>query len=267
MAVGTAHVSINGVDLGDLGVRVQEVVAARSLVSRDWPIRPMPGRGQVALTESPTAQARRVILKGSQEADTLAELQTLRNHLVWYLNRPSTVLRLADMAGAFQRFVVVGADVAAIGPWAKQSAPAHTIQVELLSIDPAWYADAETVLALSGVPVQCPIGNTISRPRIVLNGPMVDPAITYRAADGALRRTMTLKVNIAAGQAVTIDTDAMTVMDNAGVNRISALEAGLWIALDPDDAGGPSGPWPTLTLAPAPSGGASASAMYRIANE
>ena len=264
----TAHAWVNDVDFELLGVRIQSVTNARSLVAREWPLRPLPGRGQVRLTDTPTPGARRLLLKGSQAAENLAALEDLRQQLVWYIKRRDTVVRLADKSGAFLRCEVVGADIPPIGPWARDQQPAHEVEIELIAEDPAWYATAETVVNFSGGPTQCPIGNTASWPRIVVTGPIENPVVTQRAADGSLRRTMALNVELAAGESITVDCEAGTVVDHAGASRMSVPGDGLWvISLDPADAGGPHGPWPTLSIAPVPSGGASAVAYYRIANE
>jgi hypothetical protein len=258
----------NDVDVGLLGVRVAKVENARTLTRREWAIRPLPGVGQAVLTDQPTPGARLFVLKCNQTAASLAALEELRRQLVWYIKRRDTVVKLADRAGAFQRCRVVGADIPPIGPWARDINPAHDVEIELMAEDPAWYSNTETVVNFSAAQTACPIGNAVSWPRIVVTGPIVNPVVTLRAADGSVRRTMTLNITLTAGQTLTVDNEAGTVVDHTGASRMEVPGNGLWmIGLDPADAGGPNGPWPTLALTPAPSGGAGAVATYRIANE
>lgn len=259
----------NDVDVSLLGLRVSSVENARSLTPRDWPIRPLPGVGQVVLTDAPTPTARRLVLSGWQEAATLAALEDLRRQLVWYVKHPSSEVKLADKAGAFQRCRVVGANIPPVGPWARDAAAAHQVEIELLAEDPAWYSSTETVVPFTAGAAACPIGNVTSWPRITIAGPITNPVVTLRAADGSLRRTMVLNIALAAGQTLIVDNEAGTVVDQSGASRMSVPGNGLWmIGLDPADAAGPNGPWPTLSLSGADQGaGTSATAAYRIANE
>ena len=54
----SASAWINEIDLEDLGIRVESILNARSLTQREWPIRPLPGVGQVMLTDDPTPSHR-----------------------------------------------------------------------------------------------------------------------------------------------------------------------------------------------------------------
>lgn len=260
----SAHAWINDVDLEIFGVRIHEVVNSRSLAGRDWPIRPLPGRGQVLTSDRATPQARRMVLKGSQEAETLEALHLRRRELIWYLNRANTEVKLADRTGSHLRCLVVGADIPPVGPWANNSRPAHRIEIELLAPDPVWYANNETVVDFTAGPTPMPINTAVSRPVIQISGPCVNPKITLRAADGTIRCTMEVIETMEHSQYITIDTDLMTVKAGDGTTRLHALKEGLWITLDPNDAGGPNGPWPTLEVAPIPR---IATATYRKGNE
>ncbi|HEU0298788.1 MAG TPA: hypothetical protein VFR37_05020 [Longimicrobium sp.] len=260
-----SHATINGVDFGQFGIRFEEIDGLGLLPDREWPIRPLPGRGQALLTDTPTPQSRRIVLKGTMMAATPEDLETLRGQAIWYLKNPGDGIRLASRAGKHLRCEVVGADLPPIGPWA--AATSSRVTIEVLAENSSWYDDVETVVDFSAAATPCPIGNGVSRPRIRITGPVVDPVITLYAADGTPRRVTTITATLLAAEWLEIDTDAMTVTDNTGADRMEVLGEGLWIELVPGDAAGPSGPWPELEIEPAPGAGGSAVATYAQAND
>jgi hypothetical protein len=144
--------------------------------------------------------------------------------------------------------------------------------IPLRALDGAWLDIEPTILALSTVPVACPIGTVSVAPRVEVFGattPVVNPVVQQRTAGGTLAATLPLVGSLGAGVAIEVDTaDALTYRRTTGT-RALALDAlgpiGASLPLlDPADASPAVGRFPTLALT-ATTGTPSGRVIYRRA--
>jgi hypothetical protein len=255
-------VSLSGVNLATLGVHINGVRGSLAPGEASYPRRPAPGGdGPVLMGVDAVRGERKLVLEGFLSAATLEDLQARRDALIWYLEDRPLDLRLADTLNRFLAGRVEAYAINPVGPWARLERPQVELSIHFVADDGRWLAEAETVIALSATPAACPLGNARSFPKITIPGPAVEPEVTYRAADGTVRRVVAFLpgTEIADGAKLIIDSTDTTVVDQDGDNRIALLAECGFIVLDRGDAAGPAGPWPTLEGPPG------ASARYRRA--
>lgn len=115
--------------------------------------------------------------------------------------------------------------------------------------------DRETIpRALSATPVACPVGTGVSAPVIRLFGaatPVVNPSVVLRSPAGQELARLPLTGSLGSNTWLDIDTTSQwlhLVSSGTRTVALSWLGVGTWPLLDPQDAAGPSGPFPTLAL-------------------
>jgi hypothetical protein len=132
--------------------------------------------------------------------------------------------------------------------------PIVELTAEFTLADPRRWERETQLLALSATPVPVPTGTGVSAPVVRLFGAstaVVDPKVVLRAPSGAELARLTLAGSL--GSNTWLDIDSGTewlhlVSSGTRTVALSWLVSGTFPLLDPADAAGASGPWPTLAL-------------------
>lgn len=255
---------VNGWDVANAGLELDNNGSGwRDAPEYSHQVANIPGRrAATVLTPEPAISPRRLVVTGTQKAATMAALRSARDLLKLNLEAPGLLEISFGDAGTMDRVHYARLEALKVDPVAPAfTMPVQKVRIQLLCEDPREHDAAETVATFTGARVQCPVGTAPSYPRITLTGPVVNPVVTYRDADLVERLKMEFQVTLAAGEQLVVDCDRLRITDAAGVNRASTLKAAPdFVTLDPADAAGLAGPYPTLEVTPAPG---AAEARYR----
>ena len=259
-------VTSDGLNLSSFGVVVHRVLNGRNAPTNEYELRGIPGReDSVLMTLDGSTRPRQLIVEGWQKAGDVPALMQNRDRLLWYLQNRTLDVRVVDQAGRYIVGRVEQHDIRPIDPFATQRA--HQFRLTLLCADPRWLDDAETSVAFGAGETQVPLGTAITRPVVTVTGPLAAPyVLSLKDAGGAEVAYMRMTVALGSGERRVFDCAATTIIDPddlpADQNRAHEWDGCKFWRFDPRNASSPNGPWPTISINPAP---ASAVADYRIA--
>ena len=123
-------------------------------------------------------------------------------------------------------------------------------------------------VAFSTAKAECPVGSAPSLPLIRVFGPSTGTGfvLTYKDHAGNTEHTLTLSgaaAVMSSTENIQIDCELATVTHSDGANLLSVLSTGSnFFSLDPQDAAGSTGPYPTVQISAA---GVSGDILYRRA--
>lgn len=242
------EITVNGFDLGELGFVLQndadgwrDGVALGALE-----LAPVPGSAGVAVLGR-TTSARSIGVSGAMRADTMAELLASTDELKARLS--DGVLEVAfgdDAARVFFCELDGPVRIAPERPVITQ--PMHWLRFTLLCPVGYVFDASPTIVDFSAAAAECPLGTGAVAPLLRLIGPATNPVVTYRDARGDEIATLGMTAELAAGDVREIDCGRFRIVDGGGVNRIGELTSGDFLAMDPRDALGEDGPYPTLEV-------------------
>jgi predicted phage tail component-like protein len=238
---------VDGIDLAEFGFTATRTDGLYNGPERTRETAEAPGLDAAQLlTPEGTLKPRRIVVEGVQSAPTRAGLLSIRDRLLGWLSHGELEIATRDQPDRGYRGRLERADPAPIAPhFASRGARFGFV---VLCPDPHAY-DAEPTELLTGAGgIEIPLGTGPVRPLLRLAGPAEAPAIVYRDARGEERARLTLPgTTLGAGHWIDLDCHRMTARDHAGNNAAAALgDDSRWIRLDPYDAAGPEGPWPTI---------------------
>lgn len=250
---------VNDVDVSTLGLSIgRSVVGAWDGPDVRAPTAPVLGRlGRLGLTDSPPANARRITATGRQRAADTATLQGLEDELKRLVHDGIVRVRAGDRAD--REWEARGKlFVRPVGPWLARTA--QDVDLVFECDDPLAQALTPRVVDFSAGATECPLGTAVSEPVIRIGDGATNPVVTVKDHRGQVVQTMGLVATIAGGDWFEIDCEAQTIVDQAGANQAAAFDGATeFLELNPYDAGGTTGPWPTLEV----SSGALGIAEYR----
>jgi phage-related protein len=122
------------------------------------------------------------------------------------------------------------------------------LEIGLTMLDPYAYDVTATTVGGTGNH-SLPLGTGLTRPRITVAGPVTGPITFGYYAHGALQAALVISGNLASGDTLVVDCDAMTVIVN-GTNALSRFAQGDFFVIDPvrdDDA---VFGWPFMNMNP-----------------
>jgi len=224
----------------------------------------LPGRvGTVPLARAWESTPRTITCEGVQIATSVNQLVADVDDLKRRAMMGTIELRFSDEPTRFYLARIQDFDVMPIAPALRPTGTAmHRVRMTWLCSDPLSYEVSGTIVAFSTIRAECPVGTAPSLPQIRVFGPSTGVAgytLTYRNAGGDTVYTMALAgaaATLTSTQTLTIDMELATITKSNGTNSISALStSATFFALDPQDASGSTGPYPTVAINRAGHGG------------
>ncbi|MFA6044188.1 MAG: hypothetical protein WC718_04330 [Phycisphaerales bacterium] len=224
----------------------------------------LPGRvGTIALGRERETTARTITTGGVQIATSVNQLVADADDLKRRATMGTVELRFSDEPTRFYLARLQTFEVTVMPPALRPTGTAmHRVRMVWLCSDPLSYEVSGTVVAFSTIRAECPVGSAPSLPQIRIFGPSTGVAgytLTYRDAGGNTVATFALAgaaATLTSTQTATIDMELATVLKSNGANMISGLStAATFFALDPQDASGSTGPYPTMAINRAGQGG------------
>jgi len=224
----------------------------------------LPGRvGTIALAREWESTPRTIVVEGTQIATSVNQLVADVDDLKRRAMNGTVELRFSDEPTRFYLARIRDFDVVPIAPSLRASGKAmHTVRMTWLCSDPISYELSGTIVAFSTIRAECPVGTAPSLPQIRIFGPSTGTAgytLTYRDAGGNTVATFAVAgsyATLTSTQTLTIDMELATVTKSNGANSISGMStASTFFALDPQDASGSTGPYPTVAISRAGHGG------------
>lgn len=242
----TGALFVNDVDVATLGLSIgRPVVGAWDGPDLRAPTAPLLGRlGRVSLTGAPPAAARLIVAHGHQSAADTASLQALEDALKRLVGDGIVRVRLGDHVDreweARGRVVI-----RPLGAW--QTRTAQEVDLSFDCDDPIAQAVTPRIIDFSGGATECPLGTAVSQPIIRIGDSATNPVVTLRDHRGQVVQTMGFVATIGAGDWYEIDCEVQTIVDQDGANQALTFDGATnFLSLNPYNAAGTSGPWPTL---------------------
>lgn len=247
---------VNNTDLETLGFKVLRVRGLGDPLTQRLPTVAVPGRaGRFALgTRAGDVSPRTVTVTLTIRPRTsLAALEAAVVQLYALCGGGLVELRdVRDPAKVAYGQLAGGEDVA-FDPQYLASDPASTITLRFNCDDPARYAVAPTVLALSTTRTKCLLGSLPVAPQLRLFGAATNPTVTLRNAAGIALATMGFTITLAATDFLTIDCDTGVIQKSVSGTVTDAYSTWTtktdgFLLLDPHDGDPVLGDGPTLEI-------------------
>jgi hypothetical protein len=244
----------NDVDVATLGFTVVDLSGHADAVELPRDYVPIPGRAGGIMARHAEVPSRIIVMDLGLFRTTLeARREAFRN--LEALCAGLVRLRFADAPDQYVEGVLVRAPKRAASPhhrvpWWTAAAPDMMVTLEFVCPTPAYFAVAETVVALSATPAALPLG-TLPSGGVVDIGPCTNPVLTYRDAASTTKATMGFTLTVATGDLLRVDLTEMRVTRRiAGVwSAAQALHtSGAWFYPSPLDGNYALNVWPTLAL-------------------
>lgn len=263
---------VNDFDLTRIGFAVTDVID-RHRAGLSFPDRTtaLPGRvGTVALAREFESMPRRIRVEGTQISTSsqqlVADVDELKRRVFMGGN---IEVRFSDEPTRMFLARCDDVSVTPVSPSLRLSGKAmHRVSISLLCQDPLGYDVSGTIVAFSTVKGECPVGTAPSLPTIRIFGPSTGSGfvLTYRDHAGNSEHTMTLSgaaAVMSSTENIQIDCELATITHSDGTNLLSVMSTGsVFFSLDPQDAAGSTGPYPTVEINAA---GVSGDILYRRA--
>jgi len=256
---------INDFDCTRIGFALDNVIE-RHRAGLTFPDRTtaLSGRvGTIALARDWESTPRNIVTEGVQIATSVNQLVADVDDLKRRAMMGTVELRFSDEDTRFFLARLQDFDVTPIPPALRATGKAmHRVRMTWLCSDPLAYEVNGTIVAFSTVRAECPVGTAPSLPQIRVFGPSTGSAgftLTYRDAGGDTVYTFALAgaaCAMSSTESITIDMELCTVAHSDGTNLLSCVSTGAtFFALDPQDASGSTGPYPTVASNRAAHGG------------
>jgi hypothetical protein len=194
--------------------------------------------GMMEVAAYPQLAPRTITVTGTVLAATPAALETAIDALKAKCV-PATV-RVRFVSNATREWVVRLTELTMTPlPGPMFLAPARSITLKLLALDPYGYDLSSTVIgSIANADSPCAVGTAISRPVLRCTGAATNPLWTYKNQAGTTVRTLQLTITVAGGDWVEVDCAAMTIRKSVSsviTDALTTLTSGDFIALDPKD--------------------------------
>lgn len=252
-----ARVFFNEVNTAALGAYATVDQNWRDAPQRSFSTVAIPGRHGVIIGADPTMEPRRlrVPFELRPAVPSTASRLTLERQLVGAASRGLVQITFDDdvnppvaIDGLYESLPikVVGHEL---------QGPVSRTTVQFLCPDPTWRDVVGQVVAFNAEPQPIPVGTAPGGGRVRISAPawsanVENPVLTYYAASGAARWSLTFTTTLTAGtHYLDVDLDRVTAtLYASGVasNAIPLLSAGDFGAIDPLDADALSGSLPLL---------------------
>ncbi len=247
---------VNDFDMTRIGVVVDSVIQ-RHRAGLSFPDRAtaLPGRvGTIALAREFESTPRRLTVQATQTAVSRSQLNVDVMELKRRVYAGTVELSFADNTDQIFLARCDDVDVTLMAPGLPNAGISrHTVRLSFLCQDPLIYDRYGTVAAFSTAPGETPLGSAPSLPTIRVFGPTGSTYILiYKNAVGTAQAAMSLNGAAAAMSATeyTIFDHELSKIDHSdGTNLLSVMNStSAFFALDPQDAAGSTGPWPTIEI-------------------
>lgn len=250
----TTAVTLDGKDLGELGLIVTRIPGWRDVPQSRKPVARLTGRdGDTELSSTLDLSPRIVTVHGIIKQDTFANLKSSLDELAGRA-RVAALVRFIDNDD--RQLVVDLAQLTVIPLSGHLTLPHAEIRLRLVARDPFFHETALTSVAISATPVAVAQGNGPVRPLIKISGAYTAAVtVTYKNSAGAtIQTTQMSSITVAGGDTVEVDSARHSIEQIIGgvpTNIIDKLTGGGFIVLDPEDSAdqfAPSPAWPTIEL-------------------
>lgn len=260
MAVNTA-IFINELDLASLGFITESVEGWLDSPSATDRTTQLPGRvGAIILAPETETAPRTISVAGVIKRKSLAGVRTAVDQIKSALSRGTVEVRFVDQQ---DRVVYARSqDIQVVATQPQFFAPFSKVSFRLFCPDPLIYATQGSIVGFAAA-TPVPLGTAVSAPTIRIMGPVTNPTLTYRRADGTITQTMVFNIALTGSDYLEVNCEIDLITKSiAGVRTVdlNLLKSGTFISLDPQDGDPLLGSYPTLSL----SGGAG-EAQYRKA--
>ena len=230
----------------------------------------LPGRvGTIALARTFESAPRMLTIEGTLQATSAAQLDANNDALKARCYDGLVQLRFSDNYEKEYLAYCQGYNVSRPNPVLPRGGRIFTmtVRLQMLCQDPLAYDRQGSVIGLSTSPQQVPLGNAPSQPQLTVSGPTtVGLQLVYKDHMGVQQATIQLSstLTLDSTQMAIIDCELSTIYTSTGKNLVGGLSTdSTFFALDFQDGGGSTGPWPTVEISsPA---GAVGQALYKRA--
>ncbi len=269
MARAATSLTVNGLDLEDLGFSTERVEGLDDSPELSWATERIPGLAGTLVVgpRQPVIGERTVTVVGHLLADTPAAVETALRNVVTAAGQG--LVELASTRSPARCALGYLAGVVEAPYPAQYSQPAARLTLRFQCPDPWRYdvAGLTVALAAASTAYPLPLGSAPVKPVVVIAGAVTNPTLVYREASGTARCTMGFTITLGANDFLTIDADAGTITKSVAGTVTDAYSTwttksdGL-LVLDPGDGDGLASAWPTLEVT---GSGATGEVRYRRA--
>lgn len=244
-------VLINEVDVADeFGWEVEEVQGHLNPVLRPPKVQEIAGRDDALyLDEGSPITPRRIVMPGIQKGVDRADFIAKRRALIRHMANRVIDIVFPDQPTLFYRGRVSEFPVVPLRPSLVQRAA--TLTVTVVCPDPYAYDIEISEIDLGAIASLIPMGDGPVRPIVEIEGPAVDPIVIYKNyLDEEIARFDFTGITLGSGEKRIIDSWAMTVVDENGINRIADYVAltTRWFRFLPSHADLDTETWPKMLL-------------------
>lgn len=244
-------VSLDGVDVDDLGLNLTRLPAVFAAPADGYPSIGIPFRPGVTLTtDQPNTSAREILVQALVMDTSAANAETTMQALKDAVSGRLVGIGFDHASG--RKYYGVCTDVT--GDMAFPDALPGHVSTTLRFLCPDPYAVDDALTTVSGIAaerVQVTVGTGPTYPIITITGAATTPTITLRTHDGESVATMTA-ANIAAGDCWRVDTLhglSEICVSGSWSSNIAALTAGFkFPVILPRYAGRSLSSWPTVEV-------------------
>ncbi len=248
---------INDFDMTRIGVVVDSVIQ-RHRAGLSFPDRTtsLPGRvGTIALAREFESTPRRVTVQATQTASSRGQLLTDVMELKRRCYAGTVELSFADDTDRIFLARCDDVDVTLMAPGLPNAGISrHTVRLSFLCQDPLIYDRFGTVASFSTAPGETPLGSAPSLPTVRVFGPSTGSGFTYtyKDAGGTAQAAMTLSgaaAVMSSTESIVFDHELSKITHSDGSNLLSIMSStSEFFALDPQNAVGSTGPYPTIEI-------------------
>ncbi len=253
MKTAPTMVTLNGKDLGTLGLIVSRVIGWRDMPTTRRKTARLAGRdGDTPVSDALEVSPRTVTIEGAIVQDTFAEMKSSVDEIGGRL-RVASIVRFIDNDDRFMNIHTAQYEVLPLA--AQFTAASIGIRIILTALDPTIFETANTQISFTITKNNMALGNIPVRPLITINGAVTNPSIIYRDDGSNIISQMDIVATVAAGDRIEIDSTLHTVKHFIGGSPSNIIDnvTGPFPILDPEDADdqfAASPVWPTLECTP-----------------
>lgn len=255
-------VTVDGWDLADAGVVVEQVRGHRDAVDQETPTVELPDAGRrLRVALQPQVQARTIRVDATVLGTDMAAALAAQDELEWRCQANGLVtLGVADRTDREWRDVECeSVEVDRVRPLIGQRG--WRVGIVFRADDPKALETSDTVVDFAASATEAPTGTAMSEPVYRLEE-VTDPVVIYRDTGGTELARMEFTVTLGAGEWIDVNARELTIVDQGGTAHPEYLTGGRFIRLDPGAADALAGPYGTLEVSPTPT---VATATYRKA--
>lgn len=261
---------LNDFDMTRLGFVVDSVMDHSAGLSFPNRTTALPGHtGTIALAREWESKPRKIVVEGTISASSSNQAVRDTDEIKRRCYQGNVELRFSDEPEHLFYARCEDFRVTLLSPGLRTANRVISrVRATFLCQDPTIYDRYSTIAAFSTAKGETPIGTSPSLPTLRIYGPSTGSGyvLTYRNAAGTSQATLTLSgaaAVMSSTEYATINMELQTITHSDGTNLLSVLSTGsTFFSLDPEDAAGSTGPYPTIEINAT---GVSGDALYRKA--